>query len=160
MQIRLRNEPVSADRQALTDILVSTGMFYDFEIEVALELLDDRIEKGPASEYIFMFADAGDRAAGYICYGPITMAEGRFDLYWIAVKADMQGRGVGSLLLSGAERHMAESFGCKHIYVETASREQYRPTREFYRKNGYREAARVPKFYADDDDKIIFMKSL
>ena len=51
-------------------------------------------------------------------------------------------------------------LGGKYAYSETSSRETYRPTREFYLKQGYREVARVPLFYADNDDKVIFMKTL
>ncbi len=153
-----REEPVPADRARLREMLSSTGAFYRREIDVAIELLDDRLEKGGKSEYIFLFCEVSGKVAGYACYGPITMTKGRFDLYWIAVDARMQGRGVGSALLLEAEKKMAE-LGCRHIYAETASKKKYAPTREFYRKNGFCFVALVPEYYAPGDDKLIFMKT-
>ncbi|MDA8091304.1 MAG: GNAT family N-acetyltransferase [Nitrospiraceae bacterium] len=164
-----RYEPVPADRQRLKEILSSTGAFYKREVDVAIELLDDRLQKGEKSEYIFLFCEAeekkrgkgkaGGKVAGYVCYGPITLTKGRFDLYWIAVDASMQGSGIGSALMLEAEKKMAE-LGCRHIYVETASKKKYAPTRAFYRKNGYAFVALVPEYYAPGDDKLIFMKTL
>jgi ribosomal protein S18 acetylase RimI-like enzyme len=158
-EIAFRTEPRTEDRAPIRALLGSSGFFHPWEIDVALELIDDRLAKGAASEYLFLFADAGDTIAGYACYGPVTMAQGRFELYWIAVDDARRGQGIGRLLLERAEAHMRE-LGGKYVYSETSSRQRYRPTREFYRKQGYREVARVPLFYADDDDKVIFMKTL
>jgi ribosomal protein S18 acetylase RimI-like enzyme len=158
-EIVFRTEARKEDRAQIRVLLESSGFFHPWEIDVAIELIDDRLAKGAASEYLFLFADAGNRIAGYACYGPVAMAQGRFELYWIAVDDSRRGQGIGGLLLGRAEAHMRE-LGGKYVYSETSSRERYRPTREFYRKQGYREVARVPLFYADDDDKVIFMKTL
>ena len=158
-QITFRIEPVEEDRAEVRRLLQSSGFFHPWEIEVAIELIDDRLAKGAGSEYLFLFADVAGKDAGYACYGPVSMAKGRFELYWIAVEASRRGQGIGRLLLDRAEAHMRE-LGGRYVYSETSSRDIYRPTREFYRKQGFREVARVPLFYADDDDKIIFMKTL
>ena len=42
--------------------------------------------------------------------------------------------------------------------VETSSRENYAPTRSFYRGRGYEEEARVRDYYAMGDDKVILVK--
>lgn len=158
-EIAFRAEPLEKDRADIRSLLGSSGFFRPREIEVAIELIDDRLAKGSASEYLFLFAEAGDQIAGYVCYGPVTMTEGRFELYWIAVDASRRGQGIGKLLLGRAEAHMRE-LGGKYAYSETSSRAIYRSTREFYHKQGYREVAQVPFFYADDDDKVILMKTL
>ncbi len=157
--IRFRSEPVPEDRKAIKKILAGTKAFHRREIEVALELLDDRLSKGFDSEYMFLFCEIGGKTAGYVCYGPITMTKGRFDLYWIAVDVSAQGKGIGSALLKKAEAEMAR-LGCRHIYAETASKKEYALTREFYRKSGYSFVALVPEYFAPDDDKLIFMKTL
>lgn len=157
--LTLRREPEGRDRESIREILLSTGVFYHFEIEVALELIDDRLSKGEGSEYHFIFAESDGEPVGFICYGPITMTEHRFDIYWIAVRKDMQGMGIGSLLLTEAEGDMRR-LGCSLIFVETSSRQVYEPTRGFYRRSGFREVARIPDFYAAGDDKVVFMKSL
>jgi hypothetical protein len=33
------------------------------------------------------------------------------------------------------------------------------PTRRFYETHGYREAGRIPDFYAPGDDRVIFLKA-
>ncbi len=158
-EIAFRTEPVERDKAEIRSLLESSGFFHPWEIEVAIELIDDRLAKGAASEYLFLFAESEGEIAGYACYGPVSMAQGRFELYWIAVDAARRGQGIGKLLLARAEQHMRQ-LGGKYVYSETSSRELYQPTREFYRKQGFREVARVPFFYADDDDKVIYMKTL
>lgn len=157
--IILRKEPLSKDRVFLKELLLSTGVFFHHEIEVAIELVNDRLIKGDESEYLFIFADKEDGTVGYICYGPITMTEERFDINWIVVRKDMQSKGIGSLLLGEAEKHIKELSGT-YIFIETSSRDVYKPTRDFYRKYGYLEVARIPDYYSKDDDKVVFMKSL
>lgn len=158
-RLSYRKTPVPEDRKTLERLLARTGAFDNREIRVALELFDDRLLKGAGSEYMFLFCETGGKAAGYACYGPITMTSGRFDLYWIAVEAGRQRKGIGSSLLQKAEAEMAR-LGAKYVYAETASKRQYAPTRRFYRKNGYSMVARVPEYYAPGDDKLIFMKPL
>ena len=43
----------SRDRTRIEEIVVSSGNFNDVEIETALELVDEAIEKGDESGYIF-----------------------------------------------------------------------------------------------------------
>jgi ribosomal protein S18 acetylase RimI-like enzyme len=157
--LHLRREPFPSDIPKIGKILASTGLFRKAEIDVAKELLEDFLAEGDESGYSFIMADYGEELAGYICYGPIPMAEGRFDLYWISVREDLRGTGIGAILLQEAEKDMKKRH-CEYVYIDTSSREDYAPTRRFYEKYGYREVARVPKFFADDDDKLIYMKEL
>ncbi len=158
-QIDFRTEPVEEDRAEIRSLLESSGFFHPWEIGVAVELIDDHLAKRAASEYLFLFAESEGKIVGYACYGPVSMAKGRFELYWIAVDASRRGQGIGRLLVGRAETHIRE-LGGKYVYSETSSRDVYRPTREFYHGQGFREVARVPLFYADDDDKVILMKAL
>lgn len=157
-EIILRTEPNTSDREAVMEILNSTGSFYPHETSVAIELIDDRLKKGPMSEYLFIFADISGSVAGYICYGPITITHERFDIHWIVVRKEHQGKGIGGMLLREAEKDIIEKNG-RYIFVDTSSRLEYQKTREFYRRYGYTEVARIPDYYADGDDKIVFMKN-
>jgi len=157
-EVSLRTEPKPSDHGALRALLASTGFFYEHEILVALELLDDRLAKGERSEYHFILADVDGDLAGYVCYGPISMATGRFDMYWIGVHRAAHRRGLGTQLLLASEERM-RAMGAKYIYVETSSRELYEPTRRFYEKHAYRLVARIPFYYADDDDRMVYLKS-
>lgn len=154
-----RSIPVAADLQRLRKLLEATEFFYAFEVDVALELLADRLQKGGASEYSFLFAEAGGVTVGFSCFGPITVTDRRFDLYWIAIDPASQGQGLGAALLAETERRVREAGGL-HLVVETSSRPLYEPTRQFYLRRGYPEVARVPNYYSDGDDRVIYMKKL
>ena len=52
------------------------------------------------------------------------------------------------------------AFDGTALYAETSGRLQYAPTRSFYRRCGYREAAVFADFYAPGDDKVVFEKHL
>jgi len=147
------------DRNLVRSIVASTGVFSPVEIEVAVELVDERLAKGPASGYHFVFARRGGRTLGYACHGPIALTSGSFDLYWIAVDKSCQGQKIGQLLLAKSEE-LIRAAGGRQIYIETSNRAQYSPTREFYLRRGYRQEALLKDFYAPGDDKIIYVKNI
>jgi ribosomal protein S18 acetylase RimI-like enzyme len=132
-------------------------MFYDYEIDVAVELVDERLKRGPASGYFFAFTEVDGRVAGYSCYGPIACTVHSYDLFWIAVHKDFQGQGLGRLLLEESERLIAAAGGHR-IYVETSSRDQYLPTRTFYEHCRYRREATLEDFYGPSDAKVVYVK--
>ena len=98
-----------------------------------------------------------DELVGYACFGPTPDTDRTFDLYWIAVDPGVQGSGGGTRLLAEVERRL-QGQNARMLIVETSSRSEYAPTRHFYMKRGYAEAARVREFYAPLDDRIIFTK--
>jgi ribosomal protein S18 acetylase RimI-like enzyme len=157
LAIALREEVRPSDAAAVRDVVASTKFFYDHEIDVAVELVDERLAKGLTSGYFFVFAEFEGRVAGYSCYGPIACTTHSYDLYWIAVHSDFQGRGLGRLLLAESEKRIAAAGG-RRIYVETSGREQYQPTRSFYEHCGYRREAVLKEFYGPGDDKIVYLK--
>ena len=152
---RLRPE----DRDAVGRLVRATGFFSEQEIGIAVELVEERLAKGEASGYSFLFAESADRLLGYACFGPIPGTMNSFDLYWIAVDPGEQGNGIGRTLIAEAERIMAKR-GARRIYADTSSRPQYNPTRAFYLACGYREAAFLADFYGPGDGKMIFIKEL
>jgi len=156
-ELRWRQSVMPGDAEAVRRLVEATGFFNPEEIAVAGELVQEHLAKGEASGYVFFFAEDRNGLAGYACYGPVPGTADSYDLYWIAVDPARQGRGLGGELLSRAEADMA-ARGAAGIYAETASRGQYRPTRRFYERHGYAAAARLPGFYAADDDKIIYHK--
>ena len=149
------------DSAAIREIVASTGFFSNAEIDVAVELIDDRLAKGDKSDYHFLFADdpVSGGAVGYACYGEIACTVGSYDLYWIAVHNSQRGGGLGRTLMLEAERLIAARGG-RRVYVETSSREQYEPTRQFYLKCVYRVDAVLEDFYAPGDGKVILVKAL
>ena len=157
--ITLRRGLETADRGPVEELIRATGFFNPEEIEVALELVDDRLAQGEASHYRFLVGDVDGAVAGYACWGPIPGSRESADLYWIVVHPRFQGRGVGAALLRAAEDWMAAA-GRPRVYVETSTRPQYDPTRAFYAACGYHLAAELPDFYAPGDGKAVFLRVL
>lgn len=152
-----REEVRPEDLGSIREILDSSGFFSTEEVEVAVSLGEERLEKGLASGYHFLLAESAGKAVAFTCFGRIPCTDGSFDLYWIAVHNNFRGAGIGKELLTRTEQAM-ENLGGSRIYVETSSREQYRPTRSFYVSAGYQEAARLDDFYGPGDSKIIYVK--
>ncbi|MFO1076810.1 MAG: GNAT family N-acetyltransferase [Planctomycetota bacterium] len=152
-----RTELRPGDEEAVRAIVASTGFFNAEEIDIAVELVQERRAKGDASGYHFLFLDIDGRTVGYACYGPIPATVSSHDLYWIAVQAGARGHGLGQRLMAATERAIARAGGTR-VYAETSSRPQYEPTRAFYRRCGYRVEADLVDFYAPGDGKVIFGK--
>jgi GNAT superfamily N-acetyltransferase len=159
MDIKFRAVVRNDDAAKVREIVRSTGFFNDAEIEVAVELVDERLAKGLESGYFFIFAEVEGQTVGYVCYGPIPATAGSYDLYWIAVYEGQQGKGLGRLLLEKTEQAVKTMKGTR-IYIETSSRKKYLPTRIFYENNGYKLEAVLEEFYAPDDSKCIYVKAL
>jgi len=157
--ITLRHELFPSDREAIGRIIRSSNLFYEYEVGVALELVDERLAKGPASGYHFIFAEEPGRVLGYTCYGPIACTKWSFDLFWIAVLQELRGKGIGRMLLAETEKAVRTMEG-KRIYIETSSRHDYRLTQDFYRTCGYAIESVLKEFYGPADDKMIFVKEL
>lgn len=158
--ITWREDPKSGDAPAVERLAAESGFFNAEEIAVARELVEERLAKGPASGYLFLFAqDESGRLLGYACYGPIAGTQASWDLFWIVVDRAARGQGIGGQILRETEKRAVRQ-GAAGLYVETSSREQYSPTRGFYMDRGYTVEAVLRDFYAPGDDKIIFVKRL
>ena len=155
-----RDRVLEEDRSGVREIVASTGFFSDAEVDVAEELVDERLHKGETSGYLFVFAeDAAGRVMGYACYGPVPCTLRSFDLYWIAVRGEARGLGLGRAVLAKVEARLRASGGGKLI-AETSSRDQYAPTRAFYLAVGFSEEARIRDYYAPGEDVLYFTKAL
>jgi ribosomal protein S18 acetylase RimI-like enzyme len=142
----------SAHRSQIEEIVAATGVFSREEVGVAIEVFDER-----GADYEFIGAFEGDDLLGYACFGPTPSTQGTYDLYWIAVHPAAQRSGAGAALMAEVERQLNER-GARMVVVETSSRDDYAPTRSFYHKRGYSEAARLRGFYAPGDDRVVLTK--
>ena len=155
--IHFRTEATPEDIGNIRDIVASTGFFYDFEIPVAVELVEDRLKEGDESGYFFIFAEVEGKTVAYSCFGPIACTEGGFDLFWIVTHNDHRGSGIGKTLLDETHRR-TKSQGGRYIIAETSTLDKYSPTRQFYLKNGYVKEAEIADFYKPGDGKAIFIR--
>ena len=153
-----------SDRERIHDILVSTARFTRQEIGWAMELVDAafaRPEKNEYAVHVLEEPDSGPhrQVQGYVLFGATPMAEGVFDLYWIAVDPRHQGQGFGQVLLRFVENEVRRQDG-RMLLIETSSKRSYAPTIRFYQRAGYREISRIKDFYRIEDDKVVFSKNL
>lgn len=156
-RFNLRTVPEAGDVEQVRALVAATGFFSDEEIAIAIELVEERLAKGVACDYRFLLVDEAERLIAYTCYGRVPLTHSSYDLYWIVVAPEAQGGGIGRALLTLTETAIA-GLGGTALYAETSGRLQYAPTRSFYRRCGYREAAVFPDFYALGDDKVVFEK--
>jgi ribosomal protein S18 acetylase RimI-like enzyme len=156
--ITYRQQIQPSDVDAIYRIVQSSGFFSPAEIDLALELAKEKLVDD-ASSYQFLFGEEKDLVCGYTCFGLIPATAASFDLYWIAVDEHMRHRGLGRELMIKTEQ-MIFSLGGKHIYAETSSRNQYRPTQNFYERCGYFREAILKDFYTAGDSKIIYSKEI
>jgi ribosomal protein S18 acetylase RimI-like enzyme len=147
------------DRAPLERLIVETGKFSPAEVSIAMELIDAVLDRPGQADYIIRCCEVDGEVAGYYCIGPTPGTEGTFDLYWIVVSPNVQGKGIGRLLNGHAE-DLARSMGGRLLVAETSSRPDYEPTRGFYIARGYTELARIRGYYRPDDDLVVFGKYL
>lgn len=158
-QLVFRETVKPVDIEHVREIVTSTGFFYDFEIPVAVELVEERVAEGEESRYFFLFVEMEGKTVSYSCYGPIAGTDAGFDLYWIATHNNYRGLGIGKKLLDEIHR-IVKNLGGRYIIAETSSIDKYKPTREFYEKNNYDKDAVIRDFYTIGDDKVIYVKRL
>src|SRR5450759_1835498 len=159
MELSFRTTPVKSDIKRVMEIVESTKFFYDHEVEIAAELVAERLSQGESTGYYFVFAEVDGITAAYACFGPITMSKTCYDLYWIATHNDFRGKGIGRQLLKETYKH-ARNMGCKIIIAETSGLEHYAPTRAFYISNKFDLEATLKNFYDEGDDKLFYTKRI
>lgn len=146
------------DRDAIRTMLEGTGAFKPHETAVALELVDAALTHPRQDDYHPYVLEADDgTVASYACFGKNPMTRFAWDLYWLATRQDQMGRGFGRRIVSFVEEEVRRRGG-KILVIETASNPGYGSTREFYLRIGCTLAARLPDFYDEGDDKLVFMK--
>lgn len=150
----------SQDKPGVLDIIRATGMFTPAEFEVAEELIDIYLGRPDQKDYrIEVIEDDRKEMVGYMTWGPTPLADGTYDIYWMAVSPGEQGRGRGTALVRWFEEELIRRNG-RMILIETSSQPRYAATRRFYVNLDYKEVARVPGFYKPGDDRIIYAKDL
>lgn len=151
---------VNEDKLLIEDILKSTGFFYDFEIEIALGLVDDTMSYG-AEEcgYHWLKLSDEDGLVAFAQYVKESFSVHSWNLYWIAVHENSRHKKLGSILLKAVEDDIRNNGG-KILWLDTSGRPLYAPTEKFYQKNGYTLQASLKDYYAPGDPKQIYSKIL
>jgi ribosomal protein S18 acetylase RimI-like enzyme len=145
------------DKAAIMKILQATPEFTPAEVVLADEVISDYLFNPTESGYFILVAEIDSVIAGYVCYGPTPITDSTWDIYWIAVDHNIQGKGIGKQLMSAVEEKIKEAGG-RLAVLETSSKPGYEKTNLFYHRIGYKEIVRITDFYAIGDDQIIYEK--
>jgi GNAT superfamily N-acetyltransferase len=158
-EVLIRRGAMPSDRHSVESITRSSGFFTEVEVQVALEVFDDAIKSPEHAGYNFLFATKGEQTVGYACWGLNEQTQSTYELYWIVVDDAARSSGIGKKLLLDVESAIAE-IGHGQLFVETAGRDQYTPTREFYERQGYTQKAWFEDYFAPGDAMVIFAKRI
>ncbi|MBW0371380.1 GNAT family N-acetyltransferase [Ensifer adhaerens] len=145
----------SEDISALKMIVEKTELFPS-------EMLPDMLSSflsAEESKDIWLTCEDDRTAIGFCYAAPEPLAEGTWNMLAIAVSPPKQGAGVGAAIVEKLESVLRER-GHRVLIADTSGTDPFRQTREFYRKNGYTEEARIRDFWGEGDDKVIFWKRL
>lgn len=156
--LALRQDVRPGDRAAICEITQSSGFFTSAEVDIAVGVFDEFVAD-QGSGYEFVFADIDDQLVGYACWGLDEQTVSSFELYWIAVDQSHRKAGIGTALLHFVEEAISRP-GTARLYIETAGREQYLPTRVFYEREGYERAAFLADYFSPGDARVIYVKRL
>lgn len=158
VRLQLDHSLHESDVAQIRALTAATGFFTAEEVQTAGELAEETLEN--PQEYHFLFLrDAEAVMQAYSCYSEIPLTEGSYDLYWIVVAPELQGKGQGRLLLHETENAIRQ-IGGRQLYAETSGTPKYHSTREFYLHMGFAEIAVFKDFYRVGDDKVVYAKTL
>ena len=143
------------DARAVSTVSRASGLADGVDESSALEPMDD--------EHTWIVVeDAAGTISGAAYFGPEAHADRVWNLYFLAVRKECQGSGMGSALVAWVEanlRNRGEQVA-KLLLIDTSGVASFAPTRAFYHKQGYIEEARVREYYGPGDDKVVFWKLL
>ncbi len=149
------------DQSAILDLAVASGLFQEHEAGALAEMLADAFTGG-LQDHHWIVMEQGAAASpltGAACFAPEVMSDRVWNLYFIAVVPQDQGRGLGTALLTHVEETLRRQ-DARLLLIETSSLDSFERTRRFYLGNGYEEEARIRDFYRAGEDKVVFRKLL
>lgn len=145
------------DMDAIMNLADAIDLFQQHELEELGNMLAGHFDDSLSSGSWIVYDDGGPVGVAY--FAPEPYATGTWNLYFIGVHPEHQGKGYGAALISHVEQTLI-ARGERVLLVETSGLPNFERTRAFYRKQGYDEEARIREFYKAGDDKIIFRKAL
>ncbi len=148
------------DRQAIYDVLMRSEVFGRADAECVDAMFLETWQSPPREDsYRWLSCWHDGRMIGFACYGPESLTDRTWDLFWICVSSEARGRGAGQALIAAAESQ-ARQAGGRLMVIYTSSTPKYAPARRLYERAGFARVAVVPDYYAEGDDLNIYWKRL
>lgn len=143
------------DIEHLKEVLDSIKLFPS-------EMLDDMSSdffNNPDTQDIWFTTIENGKPISIGYCAPEQLTEGTFNLYAIGVRSDIQGKGIGTKMMSYLEHQLKEK-GQRILIVETSGTDDFQLTRKFYENLNYTKEATIRDFWSEEDDKVIYWKKL
>lgn len=147
----------AADIPHLVAATEATKKFRPIEVEALREVLDDYFAKEHQHGHHCVTFERDGHILGFAYYAPAPMTDRTWHLWWIVVRPDRHGGGIGGTLLKHVEDDIRRQNG-RILFIETGSQPLYEATRRFYVKHGYELHATLQDFYAAGDGMVVFRK--
>lgn len=146
------------DTDPLIRLTDEVGLFSSDELEELRQILVESLARTGNQQSLWI-TDDDNGLVGVAYCEPERMTEGTWNLLLIAVHPNHQKQGRGEKLIHYVEQSLT-ARGARILLVETLGTPDFDYVREFYRKQGFEEEARIREFYAEGMDKIVFRKVL
>lgn len=147
------------DRTAICNVLINSDLFGSSDVECVDAMFVETWERPQPDGYRWLVAEDAGAVIGFACYGPESLTQDTWDLFWICVASSARRRGAGRALLQAA-LHDALAHHARLMVIYTSSTPPYAPARRLYAALGFRHVATVPDYYRDGDDLNIYWKRL
>lgn len=149
----------SCEKDACLKIAREVGVFKPQEIEVLKEILEEYIQNLEEDYIIFLEKD-GESVLGLIIFARACITEFAWDIYWLIVAKHIQGKGIGKKLVKRMEDFILQRESRAVLRVETSTKHEFAHARNLYLKCAFSEVGKIPHFYAENDDLIIYHKQM
>ena len=152
-------QPVThTTKSAVLHVAESCGLFQAEELG-ELDGMIDAFLSGDLEDHQWLALHEDDQIKAAAYYAPETFADGVWNLYFIGVLADEQGKGRGSAILEYVEDKLRRQ-GQRILIIETSGLDGFELTRKFYDQHGYTVEARIRDYYQEGEDKVVFWKKI
>lgn len=147
------------DTETLLEMTAATGVFKPMEVDTLREVLDAYHEYNREGGDRCHVIERDGEIAGFEYHALEAMTDRSWMIWWIVVRPDLHGKGLGKKLMRFAESDALES-GARIMFLETSSLPSYEPTRQFYLALNYEITGQIRDYYSDGDDMVFFRKRL
>ena len=125
-----------------------------FEASMLPEMIEPSLS---GADEFWMVAEADGRTAAFAFARPEELTDRVWNLLALGVHPNARGKGLGGTLLRRVEDRLTSA---RMILIETTQLPDQHAARALYSKSGYEEVAKIPDFYEDGADKIVFVKRM
>jgi ribosomal protein S18 acetylase RimI-like enzyme len=147
------------DAAAVGRLAIASGLFPEDASSFLDKMMADYFGGNMADGHRCVVVEENGQLLGVAYYEPAPATDRTWYLTMIAVRGDVQGRGLGAALMRHVESDL-QADGQRILFVETSGLPEFALTRQFYHKCGYEEEARVRDYFTVGDDMILFRKAL